>query len=57
MNRVELDKICTAIDKKLSQYDRAQDRDGDGKDWEEEFYNFLSDLYKRLKMIENKMED
>lgn len=57
MSRKEIDKICTLIDKELSKYDRAQDRDGDGKDWESEFYDFLSDLYRKLKLIANKMED
>lgn len=41
MNRTEIDKICTSIDRKLTQYDKAQDRDGDGKDWESEFYDFF----------------
>ena len=57
MDRAEIDKICTMIDKKLSQYDRAQDRDGDGKDWESEFYDFLCDLYKKLKKIADQMEE
>ena len=57
MSRKEIDKICTLIDKELNKYDRAQDGDGDGKDWESEFYDFLSDLYKKLKSIANKMED
>ena len=57
MSRKEIDKICTMIDKKLSQYDRAQDRDGDEKDWESEFYDFLSDLYMKLKAIANQMEE
>ena len=55
MDRTEIDKICTSIDKKLSQYDRYQDRDGGSeKDWESEFYDFLNDLYMKLKNIANK---
>lgn len=57
MTRKEIDKICTIIDRKLTQYDRAQDKDGDGKDWESEFYDFLCDLYKKLKKIANQMEE
>jgi len=57
MNRKELDKICTSIDSKLTQYDRAQDRDGDGEDWESEFYEFLNDLYLKIKAVANKMEE
>lgn len=57
MIRKEIDGICTSIDRKLSQYDKAQDRDGDGKDWESEFYDFLNDLYIKLKTISKKMGD
>jgi len=58
MTRTELDKICTLIDKKLSQYDRYQEKDkGSEKDWESEFYDFLSDLYMKIKDIANRMEN
>lgn len=56
MNKEKLNKICSSIDRKLTQYDRYQDNDKEGKDWESEFYEFLSDLYMKLKEIANNIE-